>query len=95
MLSDEQCVVNQYVTEVEIPGLGKRKTVGNLVSLSETPGSVKGDPPVLGEANSEVLGRLGLSPDECASIEQHASTVRADLIAQIMVASGKTNQDES
>ena len=95
VLADEQCVVNQYVTEVEIPGLGKRKTVGNLVSLSETPGSVKGDPPVLGEANSEVLGRLGLSPDECASIEQHASTVRADLIAQIMVASGKTNQDES
>lgn len=95
VLADEQCVVNQYVTEVEIPGLGKRKTVGNLVSLSETPGSVKGDPPVLGEANSEVLGRLGLSSEECLAIEQHASTVREDLIAQIRAAAGKGNNDES
>ena len=94
VFADEQCVANQYVTEVEIPGLGKRKTVGNLVSLSETPGSVKGNPPVLGEANNEVLERLGLSHEECLSIEQHASAVRQDLIAQIMAAAGKVNENE-
>ena len=92
VLEDEQCVVNEYVTEVEVPGLGKRKTVGNLVTLSDTPGSAKGDPPALGEANTDVLGRLGMSQEECATIERHATQVREDTIAQIIAASGRNDE---
>ena len=92
VLEDEQCVVNEYVTEVEVPGLGKRKTVGNLVTLSDTPGSAKGDPPALGEANTDVLGRLGMSQEECAAIERHATQVREDTIAQIIAASGRNDE---
>ncbi|HIL97643.1 MAG TPA: hypothetical protein EYG51_17290, partial [Pseudomonadales bacterium] len=88
VLEDEQCIVNNYFTTVQIPGLGSKKTVGNLVTLSETPGSVKGDPPVLGEANKEVLGNLGFSNDECQAIESHATQVREGFIAELMAAAG-------
>ena len=76
VLDDEQSIANNYVTSVEVPGLGVTKTVGNLVTLSETPGSPKGNPPILGEANNEILGGLGFSPDECLSIETHRGPAR-------------------
>ncbi len=86
VLADEQSIANGYLTEVKIPGVGSRKTVGNLVTLSETPGSVKGDPPELGEANDEVLGKLGFSVDDRIDIEKHATKVREEFIAALKAA---------
>ena len=81
VFEDEQNLVNGYFTEVNIPGLGKRTTVGNLVKLSRTPGSEKGDPPVLGEANEEVLSGIGLSQSEVTEIGSVVETARVEAIA--------------
>jgi crotonobetainyl-CoA:carnitine CoA-transferase CaiB-like acyl-CoA transferase len=81
VLEDEQNLVNGYVTTIDVPQLGATKTVGNLVALSETPGSVKGGPPLLGEANGEVLGALGFSADEIAEADAHARAVREEAFA--------------
>jgi crotonobetainyl-CoA:carnitine CoA-transferase CaiB-like acyl-CoA transferase len=64
-----------------VPVLGATRTVGNLVTLSETPGSVKGGPPLLGEANDEILRSLGFTPEEIAAIGTRAQAVREQAFA--------------
>jgi crotonobetainyl-CoA:carnitine CoA-transferase CaiB-like acyl-CoA transferase len=78
VLEDEQNLANGYLTTVQVPGTDKTLTVGNVVALSETPGSEKGDPPLLGEANEEILGRLGIGDTEREEIETHATRVREE-----------------
>ena len=87
VLEDEQSLVNNYITSVDVPGLGSRKTVGNLVHLSETPGSVKGDPPALGEANAELLGAAGLSEEQIDTLSRQAARVREEAFALLFGAS--------
>lgn len=76
-------MANDYLTTVNVPGAGTTKTVGNLVALSETPGSVKGGPPELGEANNELLGELGFNSSELAEIETTATRQREDTFATL------------
>jgi len=83
VLEDEQSIANDYFTSVEVPGIGSQKTVGNLVKLSETPGSVKGDPPVLGEANEYILSQLGYAAEQRCAIELHAAAIREAFIAEL------------
>lgn len=83
VLEDEQNMANDYLTTVNVPGAGTTKTVGNLVALSETPGSVKGGPPELGEANNELLGELGFNSSELAEIETTATRQREDTFATL------------
>jgi len=86
VLEDEQNLVNGYVVDIEVPGFGPTKTVGNLVTLSETPGSVKGGPPVLGEGNHELLGALGMTAAEIEEIETRARVVREETLALLFEA---------
>jgi crotonobetainyl-CoA:carnitine CoA-transferase CaiB-like acyl-CoA transferase len=81
VLDDPQNLHNGYVTTVDVPVLGATRTVGNLVTLSETPGSVKGGPPLLGEANDEILRSLGFTPEEIAAIGTRAQAVREQAFA--------------
>ena len=85
VLQDPQNIVNGYVTEVEVPGLGAVPTVGNLVTMSETPGSTKGAPPQLGEGNEEVLAWAGVASDEIAAVSHHAAAAREALLAEAAV----------
>ncbi|MEM7100959.1 MAG: CoA transferase [Pseudomonadota bacterium] len=87
VLEDPQNIANSYVTEVNIPGLGQRKTVGNLIHLSETPGSVKGDPPDLGEANADFLKEM-LSDAEIAEVDAHAEQERQAALLALLAAQG-------
>ena len=78
VFEDEQSLINGYFTQVNVPGLGERTTVGNLVKMSETPGSEKGDPPSLGEANTDVLKSVGLDEKEIEEINAVAESTREE-----------------
>ncbi|MEM7217036.1 MAG: CoA transferase [Pseudomonadota bacterium] len=86
VLDDPQNAANQYITEIEVPDFGRAQTVGNLVQLSETPGSVKGGPPLLGEANQEVLQQLGFAPEQVAAITDAAIAQREAALAELLAA---------
>jgi len=81
VFEDEQSLINGYFTKVNIPGLGERATVGNLVKLSETPGIEKGDPPVLGEANTDVLSSVGIDEKEIQEINSAVEAAREEAVA--------------
>ena len=81
VLEDPQSIANDYFTEVDIPGAGRHRTVGNLVHLSATPGSPKGNPPQLGEGNEEILSAIGLSAAEIDEITRTVSGTREALLA--------------
>lgn len=81
VLADEQNAANNYLNTVEVPDFGPTTVVGNLVTLSETPGRKPGTPPTLGEANDEVLNALGFSQEEIDAIEARATAVREEAIA--------------
>ena len=91
VFEDEQNIANDYITTVNVPGAGDTKTVGNLVRLSETPGSVKGDPPELGEANTEILGKLGFTDSELNEIETTATRIREEMLAMARAAAPQTD----
>jgi crotonobetainyl-CoA:carnitine CoA-transferase CaiB-like acyl-CoA transferase len=52
------------VAEFEQPGLGAARVLGFPARASATPASVRRPAPRLGEHTSEVLGELGVAPDE-------------------------------
>ena len=83
MLEDEQAHANNYFTRVEVPGVGETTTVDTVVTLSETPGSPKGNAPELGEANTELLGNAGLSTEEIEEIEATATKVREETLLEL------------
>lgn len=55
LASDEQALENGYVVEIDHPGIGKVKMVGNPVSFSETPVKVEGVAPQFGQHTEQVL----------------------------------------
>ncbi|MCS5571956.1 MAG: CoA transferase [Pseudomonadales bacterium] len=83
VLEDEQAHANNYFTRVEVPGVGETTTVGTVVTLSETPGSPKGNAPELGEANAELLSDAGLSTEEIEEIEATATKVREETLLEL------------
>ncbi|MEM9621558.1 MAG: CoA transferase [Pseudomonadota bacterium] len=84
VLEDPQSKANGYFTDVIIPDLGVFKTVGNLVTLSKTPGCARSDPPQLGEANEEILAQVGLDADQIALATAHADEVRQQALAELL-----------
>ncbi len=95
VLEDEQNIANDYLTDIEVEGVGTTRSVGTLVALSETPGSPKGNPPALGEGNDEVLTQAGISDETRTEIETHATEQREAFLAELRAQAERAATDQS
>ena len=72
-LSDPHVLARELVVDTEHPTLGRIKTLGTPVKLSDTP-LIPGRPaPLLGQHTDEVLGGVGFSADEIASLRERGT----------------------
>lgn len=60
----------ELIIEVEHPIVKNLKMAGFPIKLSETPASVRKHPPLLGEHTEEILGELGLLPEQIEGLKQ-------------------------
>ena len=58
MLTDPQVLARQMVVDVEHSRLGRMKTLGVTVKLSDTPGSVRRPAPRHGEHTAELMAEF-------------------------------------
>ena len=61
-MSHPQIIHNHHLEDVDDPTVGRMRQVGVLVRLGETPGSIKGPAPKVGQHNEEVLRLLEAAP---------------------------------
>lgn len=61
-MNHSQVVHNKHVVEVDDPTVGKMRQVGVLVRMNETPGSIKGPAPQVGQHNKEIMRLLEAAP---------------------------------
>ena len=74
--TDPQVLANNYTEQIHLEHIGETSMVGNLISFSETPATIKGVPPGLGVDTESVLRDIGFSSDEIKSVIQHADSER-------------------
>jgi len=73
ILDDPHVKAREMVVEVDHPVIGRMKTLGVPIKLSETPGAVTRAAPTLGQHSDEILCEIGYSPAEIADF--HAARV--------------------
>ena len=66
VFADPQVQSRQMVLELEHPTLGRMRTLGSPIKMSETPPLVERRAPLLGEHTGEVLREAGFSDEEIA-----------------------------
>lgn len=80
VLRDPQNIANEYVVEIDQPGRGPRRVVGNWVRLSETPAPPPRRPPLLGEHAEALLREAGLSDNERETLLEHTRALRTEVL---------------
>jgi crotonobetainyl-CoA:carnitine CoA-transferase CaiB-like acyl-CoA transferase len=68
VFSDPQVIARGMVREIDHPVLGRRRTLGTPIELSETPPDSSRRAPLLGEHTREVLHEFGFSVEEIARL---------------------------
>jgi crotonobetainyl-CoA:carnitine CoA-transferase CaiB-like acyl-CoA transferase len=79
--SDPQVLHNEMVLEFDQPGIGRLKTVGIPIKLSQTPGALRLPPPTVGQHNEEMLAQLGYSPADMARLQSEGAVGAENLKA--------------
>jgi crotonobetainyl-CoA:carnitine CoA-transferase CaiB-like acyl-CoA transferase len=70
VVEDPQLRHREMLVEIEHPTVGRFPTHGVNIKLSETPGSIRRPPPLLGQHNEEVLAEwLGLDAEAVAQLK--------------------------
>ena len=69
-LRDPQVDARAMIAAVEHATAGTVRVLGVPLKLSDTPGSVRSAPPVLGQHTTSVLHELGITPGECATLRR-------------------------
>ena len=59
LLDDPQALENNYIAEVDHPLMGPVTMAGPMIQMSETPLSIQGPSPTLGQHTDDVLHELG------------------------------------
>ena len=73
VMADPHVLARELVVDTEHPTLGRIKTLGTPVKLSDTP-LIPGRPaPLLGQHTDEVLGGVGFSAEEIASMRERGT----------------------
>jgi formyl-CoA transferase/CoA:oxalate CoA-transferase len=68
VLADPQVAARDMIETIDHAAAGHLSLLGVPVKLSETPGSIRTPPPMLGEHTDAVLTELGLTPSEIAAL---------------------------
>jgi CoA:oxalate CoA-transferase len=68
-LNQPQVEHREALREISVDGIGKFKVFGLTAKFQKTPGELNAQPPRLSSHTEEVLGELGISGDELASLK--------------------------
>jgi crotonobetainyl-CoA:carnitine CoA-transferase CaiB-like acyl-CoA transferase len=70
LLADPQVAHNELIQTVHHPKAGPIKVIGIPMKFSETPGTIRLAPPLVGEHNREILDELGYTASEIDQYEE-------------------------
>ena len=83
VLTDPQNLSNGYISEIDLPDIGKAPVVGQLLNFSTTqPGPLQ-PPPLLGEGAKDALLEAGLSEAEVAELLTHSESLREEILSEL------------
>lgn len=70
LLDDPQVAHNELIQTIRHPEFGDVRVVGMPIRFSRTPGTIRLDPPRIGQHNAEVLTDLGYTPERIAALTE-------------------------
>lgn len=83
VLTDPQNLANDYIVEIDLPVSGPTKTVGTLMTFSDTPTERPKTAPTLGQHTTEVLSELGFSDAQIESAQAETESSRGGMLSEM------------
>src|SRR6266542_5103407 len=70
VVADPQVEHNELLATVEYPGVGELRVVGVPMRFSETPGTIRLGPPMVGQHTDEIMASVGYSPEQIRTLRE-------------------------